>query len=265
MNTKRRPYTERLLERAKFIAAEQKLINRYLFYCILQVETDIRLSWIKKWEDKELKESIYLQLLKIWSENLPYNSESDKFKPEVPTKPEKYLRKAAFDLDVLSSLPEEVAIEMAMCPRRFFYSYVVDDSPSFNSDFHHQFVFTGLTKAVSAAAGTRPGHAAEELKSLFPHWSSLQKKQLLEYIGGNEQADYEEYQGIYYIKQRKYPHFLNKIQNNELLMKKIEDGSILDGTDEFLFKAEPEKGKCMYCPHIDYCKDSIFPLDREEE
>lgn len=265
IDTAKRKDSRRLIERVVFLYREQKLINRYLFYSSLQVNTDIKLSWIRDWEDKEISESVFIKLLKMWEPSIPLRVEGEDFNTRSFEQVKAIEEKEPLNVNEITSMPEEVIEEFLICPRKFFYSYVAKEQPTYVSDFHHGFVFTALVRAVSSAAKCSAKTAFEEMKNFFPQWRDLEKRQLSEYASHVSKAEYSSYDGISYLRHRKDIHFLNGNFKDSINEEQISNEVVGEKTNRLLFFSSPSREKCMYCPHIDYCLDAVHPLDKEEE
>ena len=263
-----RKYSNRLLDRMILIIEETGSINRYLFYCLLQASKNLELSWITNWEDKILEESVYIKLLKTWVKDFDTQQEKDTI--DIGNENTvKYICNESMNKEEIDNLLVEVLDEYKICPRRFYYSYILDDYPTYKSDFHHGFVFTGVIKSIAIAASCKTSDAFNQIEQFFPQWNAIEKKQLKEYserYKAINNVQYDLFDGRSYISNRMRPHFL--IYNHSNFFNK--DGysltEVKKDTSCGIFNAKPERGdKCMYCPHRDYCRYAILPLDREEE
>ena len=263
-----RKYSNRLLDRMILIIEETGSINRYLFYCLLQASKNLELSWITNWEDKILEESVYIKLLKTWVKDFDTQQEKDTIDIGKENTV-KYICNESMNKEEIDNLLVEVLDEYKICPRRFYYSYILDDYPTYKSDFHHGFVFTGVIKSIAIAASCKTSDAFNQIEQFFPQWNAIEKKQLKEYserYKAINNVQYDSFDGRSYISNRMRTHFL--IYNHSNFFNK--DGysltEVKKDTSCGIFNAKPERGdKCMYCPHRDYCRYAILPLDREEE
>lgn len=250
--------SSRLLQRMKLIVENKNCINRYLFYCSLHCEKKIRLSWIKNLDEKILEESIFIKLLKTWVKDLNDKTEED----EVIIGDKKDIiieKKENIDRQNIKSMLSECDEEFKICPRKFYYSYIADDFPTYTSDFHHKFGFTRMVSAIYTSSNKKIDVVYNSMKDLFPQWRDIEKMQLKEYIYPSANCSYEEYDGNTYTNARKYIHFL-KPRYKEFECKDID---IYQNSNPVIFKAIPENGdKCLYCCHCTYCKEAILPLDR---
>lgn len=263
-----RDYSNRLLDRMKLIYDETGSINRYLFYCALQSSENIKFSWIKNWEDKVIDQSVYIKLLSTWVEQFKKMDES--YTVDLGEKYEIHHREStSLTKDEIEKLSRECIEEYKICPRRFYYSYITNDFPTFTSDFHHGFVFTNVIKSISAATQSRSTTVYKQVEQFFPQWNNIQKMQLKEYsdkfsvVNNNK---YDSFDGVSYISARELPNFLIPKYHDLFNKDSYTDKIISENTRLGIFKATPEKGeKCTYCPHKDYCSLSILPLDKEDE
>lgn len=263
-----RKNSNRLIDRMILIVEEAGSINRYLFYCLLQASKNLELSWIKNWEDKTLEESVYIKLLKTWIEDFKTQEEKDIIDIGIINKVQ-CISNEPMNKEELDNLPMEALNEYKICPRRFYYSYVLDDYPTYTSDFNHRFVFTGVIKSISTASKCKIKDAFNQIEGFFPQWNNIEKQQLKEYgerYSPRRIINYDIFDGKSYIQERLWPHFL--IYNHSVFFYKsgYSINEIKKDTSSGVFNAKPESGdKCMYCPHRDYCRFAILPLDREED
>ena len=169
----------------------------------------------------------------------------------------------------IDKLSRECIEEYKICPRRFYYSYVTNDFPTFISDFHHKFVFTNVIKSISAATQYKSTIVYSQIEQFFPQWNDIQKMQLKEYshkFNVTKNKNYDSFDGVDYISARELPNFLVPRYYELFNKNSYIDNKIAEDTRLGIFKATPGNGKkCTYCPHIDYCSLSILPLDKEDE
>ncbi|WP_434797376.1 hypothetical protein [Terrisporobacter vanillatitrophus] len=249
----------RLLKRMKLIVEDRNLINRYLFYCALHSEKKIKISWIKNVDGEKLEQSIFIKLLKTWVEELKYQTKEDEV---IIGKKKDYKSREVLKIDrsYIESMISECKTEFSICPRRFYYSYIVDDIPTYTSDFHHKFGFTRLGSAISISSNKSSHEVFNNINNLFPQWRDVEKLELKEEIWTSGNSYYDEYEGKEYTTTRMYTHFLYP-KYKEFKCDSID---IYETKNPVIFNAVPEKGdKCLYCQHSIYCKDGILPLDRE--
>lgn len=263
-----------------------KEITRYLVYNLLQFSTDLELSWMVQYEDKDnLDKAVYLSQLGLEPNVNQDNNQIqlvDEIKDISPTKD---------DLDAFLAFPIDALAEFLFCPRRFYYSYIVDEYATFRSEFIHEFHFGNLLKMLGALLRQKShGEIKREVDKLFPYWTDLKKdiiaKENLEYIpwaiknysGYTPYGRAEEYSDI-----RKL--FLFPALNSS----NVDDASKAVATEILTLYSKPEsvmpelrKGfehqlsaypiqmeakpasKCRYCPHIDFCPEAFHPIDDSE-
>lgn len=263
-----RDYSNKLLDRMKLIYDERGEINRYLFYCALQSSDNIKFSWIKNWEDKVIDQSIYIKLLSTWIEKFKEIDAS--YDIDVGEKYEiNKLEIKPFNKNEINKLSRECIEEYKICPRRFYYSYIINDFPTFTSDFHHRFLFTNIIKSISATLQCRNTTVYNQIEQFFPQWNIIEKTQLKEYsdkFNVSKNNNYDVFDGVSYISTRDLTNFLIPSYFKLFNKGSYTDKIISENTKTGIFKATPENGqKCTYCPHIDYCSLSILPLDKEDE
>jgi hypothetical protein len=268
------PLTERNLERVKgrpllekslFIVRESRRIHCYLFYYLLAFNKNVSVSWIRDWEEKSLKESPYVQLMRLCHDKVNFIQLGAKHNLGKIVRKEENVNSTLLSQE-LYSLPDDALIEFQICPRRFFYSYIIQDSPCYLSDFKQQLVFRGLVSALVAATDYSKESVFNEIEKLFPQWNTLAKKQLKEHSKttrvGSELVPYD---GRYYINERLRPHFLkDELYIDYITQQDVDIDAEIDVTSSPLFIARPERESCKYCPHQHICTCSLFHCDEND-
>jgi hypothetical protein len=255
-------------------------ISRYLFYSFASFTGKGIVSWMRNWNGNEgMEESFYLMLLELKEE--PYNYEpsiKDVKPPALDPKPFEEAKKH-FD-----HYPIEAMNEMAFCPRRFFYSFLTREFASYRKDFHLEFLFGTLVKMLAAMTDASREEIEEQVFALFPQWTDLRRKILMEenyktqYIRNVQNANRyrsSSYEGISYPFVQKQFQFLlhsGMYQNEESISKKwdLVFGSGDEVKNAFwktlseehppMLTATPSK-LCRFCPYMDECPESYYPID----
>lgn len=253
-----------------------KSISRYLFFIALNLSPQqLKLSWIKNIMDKdEMQPALYIKQLSLQA--ISFNGALGNTEDPLPL--------YDFSQEIID--PNEVAVvwqtlgfedflaEYKSCPKRFYYSYITDEYPTFSNDFIHQFMFSEIVRFVRRSINADYESVLEEVSPLFPQWLDFKKqfsvKKVFEFgLGrpGEKTAVSESYS---YTKARKnfqFPGFKTEERDNlydetrssvECIIKEIE------ASDNQVMTAHPGYA-CRFCPHIDYCNDAIFPVDLRKE
>lgn len=229
---------KRLLRRMKLINDKRGVMNKYLFYCLLQSSNNIKISWIKNWQGGVLDKSLYINLLNIWSNKFEVDKNIKKtteFNKKTINDNKHELQEVLSILKESDILTSEATKEYETCHTRFYYSYLIDNYPTYSSNLHHQFLFTNTVRYKAHKNRQNTLYTFNRMKCLFPQWNEVEKKQLEEYIGNFIPYNDKNYREQVYI-----------IKFNELKDKK---------------EGYQNTNKCIYCPHIDYCNKAIYPMD----
>ncbi|WP_026691371.1 hypothetical protein [Alteribacter aurantiacus] len=249
-----------------------KYISRYLFFIALNISPQqVSLSWIKNLLDQqELEPALYIKQI-----GLKTNKPQDREDLAEST----YIH---YDLSHIKASDEEIEAgwktvgfedfiaEYVLCPKRFYYSFIVNEYPTFSSDFIHQFIFSEIIRV--AGQGTKADYEVvmNEISPLFPQWLEFKKqvsgKIAFRYVPnqlGKKTTVVNEHS---YTETRKHFQFpgMTKDVRNELFdrTKQSYERVIneLVEADDHVISAKPSYN-CRFCPHIDYCGDAIHSID----
>ncbi|MDL4842466.1 hypothetical protein [Aquibacillus rhizosphaerae] len=158
-------------------------ITAYLIYLIMQKATKITLSYATNFEDENnLYPSFYMQLLDLE----PYN-----YNPLTSSGVgEQYEKSAIKHIEVMEREKSFILNKTAYaCQRRFVLSYLLQKRPDFESDFHHQFIYSSLYSYYSKLRKYRNQDTSENeivsfVDSMFPQWTDTKKSMLLKQARG---------------------------------------------------------------------------------
>lgn len=247
-----------LANNIKFIIETRPIANRYLLYKAFN-HSRIILSWIKVENNKINTPSSYIELL-----SKKYDIGVDKVRNDVKltnmsTISQRNRLFTDFKFNNRDSIPE-MRIEYCICHKRYLYSYILNENPSYISEFHYGFAIGGLINALLKLHA--PSHVEKQLIinnvfELFPHLTTVEKQNILD-LSPNSRDDY----GTYFNKKSytdvrldvKFPptirHNVSKLLNVENFEEAV-DLMNIEGVSDF----------CMYCPHISFCPDSKYSGD----
>ncbi|MCP1494600.1 hypothetical protein J2Y73_004631 [Peribacillus frigoritolerans] len=236
-------YQDSLLElvqkRKKYDAA----ITKYLLYLIMVNAANLKFSIVANiGVEKELKRSFYLDLLKIETASAKAKDNETAFnKLQVGYTP----KTISFNKRKQSALLEETK---AVCNKRMVLSYLVQQSPSFETEFHHRFLFEKFIAQLNFLS-TRYGISLskEEVRGIvsdwFPQWDETKRS-------------------ILAINGEKWDYYAKSVE--------LEDVSFADNLKSIaLFGQLDRNGKsfanpsahCKYCPFQDQCRESEYVKD----
>ena len=251
-----------------------KQISRYLFFISLNLQSK-ELSWIENFLDrKNLQRALYVKLLKMVIE--PFSS----------TKNLEELGESPFDFSPIKiekekeeegwkSLSfEDFFAEYKLCPKRFYYGYILEEYPVFERDFMHQFIFSEIVKFTGQSTKADFENLLNEISPIFPQWLDYKKylmaKESYMYIPKHSGKTTKVDDKHSYTETRRYFQFPGLTKKKRELLFKETLNSINEIQEELLVKEnsklEASPGyDCRFCPHIEYCSDAIFPIDLKKE
>jgi hypothetical protein len=216
-------------------------ISAYLIYIIMEKATKITISYSTSFEDEvNLYPSFYIQLLELNPSN--YNPVADGvITKHYNASSTKYIgvteRNKSFILDKTAYA----------CQRRFVFSYLLQKRPDFESDFHHQFIYTALYSYYRKLAESLPDTTEEEIvnfiNSMFPQWTDTKKKMMLKQAK-NFNLDGFKIEKIDDIKIKTSPRPITLIGLNKNDYYKKPTNFITNSN------------KCMYCPFALQCREA---------
>jgi hypothetical protein len=255
---------KKYLRNMKFVTEKNALCNRYLFYCILKNE-NVELSWISKTGDKELASSPYI---KIFMDLYMLKSNAAALHPINEDVASKILAKGEdqkVSIDKRNNPPSEVSLDLALCPKKYFYGYVLQNFPFYTSEFHCGFVLSNIIRAFACVTDKTNKEIGDNLFQLTPYLRQVECQQILDYsLGVKYKSNSEMFDEFAYSKERLPIHFLKKDIYNQAKQnwEEICAGEIIQ---KFHLK-RPERCKeiCKYCQHINYCPSALFYDDEEK-
>lgn len=240
-----------LLEERK---KQSKSITRYLLYVLFHSSDDIRFSYAKYvGNESRLELALYLKLLNCETIHMGRDTKKIKaYKKEV--KEEIDVKNAGWTL----SMEREAKV----CGKRASFSFILNEHTSFQSDFHHRFLyqnfFDTLKKLVSPNI-ISSNQLREEVESWFPQWNDMTREFLYESRISNRSSSRQliELNGQKYSQAISYLHLLPTSYA-------YRGSSEVAKEEVVLHKAIPGK-HCMYCPYLSMCNDGVYSMDIEDE
>lgn len=236
-------YNDSLLElvqkRKKYDAA----ITRYLLYLIMVNAVNLKFSIVANvGSEKELKRSFYLDLLKI--ETASATSKDNEItvnKQLVNYKTKKII----FKKRKQSALVTETK---AVCNKRMVMSYLLQQSPSFETEFHHRFLFEKFIAqlnhlSIRYSIKLSQEEIREIVSEWFPHWDET-KRSILAINGEkwNYHAKSEEVDEVSFADNLKSIALFGQLDRNSKSF------------------ANPN-AHCKYCPFQNRCRESEYIKD----
>ncbi|NME06221.1 hypothetical protein [Psychrobacillus sp. BL-248-WT-3] len=254
----------------------KKYISRYLFYIMLRFipKDRLHLSWIRYFIGRdERKSALYIRQLELPTRNYtpPIHEKMD-----VQTR---QLTDVVYSQDELESgyqtlLYNDFFAEYVQCPKRFYYSYLMQEYPVFRSEYIQIFLFTELIKISGKSAKYDANILYNELDAFFPQWISLKKRLELEnalnyaYKRTLQQNQVDE--EIYVSEIRKnfqFPGLKNESRDTlfeKAVMQRQAIEESLMAEQQVSFDAISGY-HCRFCPHNDLCPAVTHGIDLKED
>ncbi|AKP78619.1 hypothetical protein AS52_03658 [Priestia megaterium Q3] len=254
-----------------------KKISRYLLFIALEFlpNEHLELSWIRNFLDRiDLKPAIYVELLGLKVVNY-------KFKPkkngEIHEKPFDFAsytpdeKRLKLTFDELKH--EEILAEYELCPRRFYYGYILSRYPVFSDSFHHQFIFSELLRIIKLDTQQDNEKVIKFVSELFPHWTKFKRNTLTQRSIKSSKSwkkNQGEIIGKFSVRRthtnHQFPGLKKEKQERlfkEVLNKQEDIMKILKNPSrEVVNILEAKPGyNCRFCPHLDYCSEGVYAVD----
>lgn len=271
-----------LIANLKHIMDNTFICNRYFMYAALK-NHDVQLSWIRDMNDKILAPSPYIRLVceaagievvKPARARVTYKTVENMEYGNGRTKP--------YDVNQMpGNTAKEAKMDYAVCPMKYALGYVVEKYPTFQGEFHQNYAINGLIAAVYSLMKGRGMSIDEIYKNvieLFPAMRKVEKRQIYDYLNGENSFTEVDYEGrseigdISYTDERLKVRFPNKSVRDQALLKY---GKLLtpDGQTGMDFYRTADKGinpretnsvdVCLFCQHQHYCRYAVFAVDAE--
>ncbi|SEG29365.1 hypothetical protein SAMN04487934_11415 [Eubacterium ruminantium] len=245
------------------------LSNRYYTYIALQND-DVEISWIQKQGDKLLSPSPYVTLLdkltnskiqecEIRNINLQHVSDIRAIKKLDKT----------FDITRSENKYQyEAELEYSLCPMRFVYSYILNDSPVYRNEYQQNMAIVRYIQALNTLLEGKYDieYIAEQVFELIPGIRKAEKRQIIDDakrwdLPYNE-GGYTDFRDKAYTDYRINLKFLDKDvfkaakSQADMLMSQYGRKNI-----EYTNIGPDNEKICVFCPHATYCRRSLFGVD----
>ncbi|WP_080847898.1 hypothetical protein [Cytobacillus gottheilii] len=228
-------------------------ITRYLLYVLFHSADDVRFSYAKHvGNESRLELALYLKLLNF-----------EKIQMGRVTKKVGEVKKEL--IDEINVRDEGWTLSMEreakVCGKRASFSFILNEHTSFQSDFHHRFLYQNLMGSLHKLVDSNV-IAPQELRSVvdswFPQWNDMKRNFLYESSYKNRRVSKKliELNGRHYSQAISYLHLMPTSyahrNSSEVVKEKV-----------VLHKAIPGK-HCRYCPFLLICNDGIYAQDYED-
>lgn len=268
------------------IMESSTLCNRYFMYCALKNQ-DVTVSWISTVGEKLLAPSSYIKLVceAIGMELTPAKRSMITFS-RVAEASYGAGRIEEYDNEKTpSGMIKEAQMAYALCPMKYVLGYVVEKFPTYQSEFQQNYALNAFISAIynlMKDKGMTVDQVYKNVMELFPGLRKVEKRQVYDYISYDRREDDMDYGsrtecgGYYYTDERLKLHYPNQ-QVREMTIGRFgklmtPDGrrgmnlyEVMEATsdEEMRGRKDVVRTACMFCPHMDYCRNAIFYGDQE--
>ncbi len=262
-------YVSELLENSKLTA----LSNRYYIYTALQNE-DVEISWVAKQADKLLSPSPYITLLDKLSTSKISESGVRKVDQQYVSDI-RAIRKLDKTFDITKAenkYQREAELEYALCPMRFVYSYILNDSPVYRNEFQQNKAIVRYIQVLNTLLEGKYDieYIAGQVFELIPGIRKAEKRQIIDdakrYDLPYNDGGYTDYWDKAYTDYR-----INlKFPDKDVYRAARGQADKLNGqygrrNVEYVNKGPDMEKNCLFCPHESYCRRSLFGVDYKED
>ncbi|MFE4426477.1 hypothetical protein ACFRH9_05165 [Peribacillus butanolivorans] len=254
----------------------KKYISRYLFYIMLRFipKERLHLSWIRHFIGQdERKSALYIRQLELPTIN---------YTPPIQEKMDvqnRLLTDVVYSQDELESgyktlLYNDFFAEYVQCPKRFYYSYLMQEYPVFRSEYTQIFLFTELIKISAKAAKYDANKLYNELDGFFPQWISVKKRleaeNALNYAYKRTLQQHQVDENVYVSEIRKNFQFpgLKNERRDTLYEQAVMQRHVIEEAlmAEQQVSLDAISGfHCRFCPHNDLCPAVTYGIDLKED
>lgn len=262
------------------------LCNRYFMYVALK-NKDVTVSWISTVGEKLLAPSPYIKLVSgATGQEISTAKRHQITFSRVANAVYGRDRIDEYDNDKMpSDTIKEAKMDYAVCPMKYVLGYVVEKYPTYSSDFQQNYVLNAFISAIYNLLkdeGMTVDQVYRNVMSLFPGLRKVEKRQVYDYISYDRRENDMDYGnrtecgGFFYTDERIKLHYPNP-QVREMAIGRFgklmtPDGrkgmnlyEVMEATsdEEMIGRKDVVKTTCMFCPHIDYCRNAIYYGDQE--
>ena len=276
-----------LLNNVIQIMESTSLCNRYFMYCALK-NNDVTISWIREIDEGILEPSSYIKLVcdSTDMEIIPSKRSKITFN-KVANMP--YGEEPILNYDnenAPQNMIKEARMAYALCPMKYTLGYVVDKYPTYQSEFQQNYAINALILSIynlMENKGIMIDQVYNNVMALFPGLRKVESRQVYDYISNYNREDDYDYEtrekcgDYYYTDQRlniQYPFQpLHEVVRGRFAKLATPDGrqglnlyEALEASseEEIINGRDMVKSACMFCQHIDYCRNAIYVSDQEK-
>ena len=241
----------------KYVADMRSVINnrplsyRYLYFTFMGISNSenkpkLSVEWVCKKENKDIDISAYIKLLNLESDSLTSVVGKSSNLTTMIEKSHYDYQEEKLDLPD-ARVPEEVRMDYLLCHERYIFSYLLNNIPSYTSEFHYGFELSKLISAFSIVSGTDKEVVSRNIAELFPFLRNIELRQSTDFAKSQGKPEPFVYEGVEYPGQRYLTHFLN----GEVIREaRTRNDACMSGEN---YKQDVSTNMCTYCPYSNIC------------
>ncbi|KFL42494.1 hypothetical protein CH76_12080 [Lysinibacillus sp. BF-4] len=244
-----------------------KQISRFLFFIALEFLSieNLQCSWLSnRGNHDNLNSTMYVRQLgfipKLYSPiQFPADKEFETYEADLP------LPTAGELASFKQTIDEEVVqMEYLLCPKRFYYSRILQPYSTISEDFVHGFVYSTTFKtalSLSREIKGRESDASKIAEQLTPYFPQFEQYRVDSIVQHSKNYAYRNFtKNIKKIKENiVFPGLTTALKGKlKQNITPVNIATIFDPTNSF--EAKPSKN-CKYCPHQSYCISAQYQVD----
>ena len=227
------------------IVENRSLSNRYLFFSAFSniksgSDVNISIEWISQMENKTIAPTPYASLMNI--------KEVESQGGSIDTSCLSGVSKESYISEDIrlpkKPVPEEVRMDFMLCKKKYLYSYLLNEMPSFKERYQCELALSRLITTISRVSEVDSDMVKGRTFTLFPFLRDVEKSQAEDWFDKTYTLEgTTDFNGIKYPKERWNLHYL--LPNKELAeLTKTIDGKAFS----------PDYQKiCATCPYGGFC------------
>ena len=259
-----------------------KNISRYLLFMALEfLDTKcFELSWMRNFLDREnLQPAVYVHYLNLDIKDYRLPVEEKKGRKDKQEDRRNIFLTEKEENEKLEKYGHiDLLVEYALCPRRFYYGYILDKYATFSDDFIHQFIYSEIIKFVKRSTDLEDNDVLDVVGKLFPQWTRFKKinrgRASLRYAKGGVKLEPVNGEVSISLSRKRFQFPGLKNSKLDALYQKVSTpkkmdtiiGKIKDPIDGNPYTMDAKSGyHCRFCPFLDFCSEGSYAVDEEKK
>lgn len=250
LKVKGREKTEKYVRYMRAVIDDRPLSYRYLFFSFMGVfnaenRPELSVEWVCSKDKKEIAVSPYIKLMGFKEPENEIEEKGEKYK-EMITASSEGMTKVEVHMPE-DDVPEEVRMDYLLCKKRYSYSYLLNELPSFTSEFHYSFELSKLISAFAIISDLDKEVIEKNINELFPFFRRVELRQSADFASNQGIPSSYAFGDIEYPAQRLLTHFLDSDVIREARAREDIYNERKTESNSVPIKA------CMYCPYSNIC------------